>query len=52
MSLVRLFFETVFALAHAGQWDLLSRYLDAVMKVLTAPEAVIIPGLPIDKEIK
>jgi len=51
MSLVRLFLETVFALAHAGQWDLLYKYLDLVMKVLTAPEAVVIPGLPKDKEL-
>jgi hypothetical protein len=49
MGSLRIFLETAYALAHAGQWELLSRYFDIVVAVLSAPEGVIIPGKPKDK---
>jgi len=51
MSLVRMFLQTVLALAAAGQWDLLRAYFELIDKIVTAPEAVVIPGLPKDKEL-
>jgi len=51
MSLMRLFFQTSYELAVAGQFALLSQYFALVTQVLAAREAIIIPGKPVDKPV-
>ncbi len=51
MSLMRLFLQTSYELAKAGQFTLLAQYFALVGQVLAAREAVIFPGTPTDKPV-
>jgi len=44
--------ETIWAMATAGQWQLIADYMAQIQQVLDAKEAIIVPGTPADKPIK
>ncbi len=51
MSLMRLFLQTSYELAKAGQFTLLAQYFALIGQVMAAKEAVVIPGSPTDKPV-
>ncbi len=51
MSLMRLFLQTSYELAKAGQFTLLAQYFALIAQIIATKEAVIFPGTPTDKPV-
>jgi len=48
--MLKQFMFTTYALAAAGQWRALKVYLQLIRDLSLQPEAVITPGLPLNKK--
>ncbi len=51
MSLMRLFLQTSYELAKAGQFTLLAQYFALIAQIIATKEAIVIPGSPTDKPV-